>query len=180
MITYDENDALRDAIEVGRQSPCQKSKRGVVIFVRGYGIEAVGRNRPPGEMRCDGSDACREHCRDLCLHAEAAALLNLGQGHLVSARQAGFLYESGWPPAASIQIVLPGHDLTPLEVLHVKVEDGKAVPSGPPSCVRCSALLCDDARISKIWLLHEDGLYAYKRVEFHEMSLAAQGIPVIR
>lgn len=178
MITYDENDALRDAVEIGKTSPCKKSKRGVVVFARGYGIMAVGANHPPVLMRCDGSAECREHCRDLCVHAEADALLALGKGHLDSAWQ----HHTADYWGGKIDMSLPPYrgSAIDLEVLHVKVEGDKAVPSGSPSCVRCSALLCDDQRIRTVWLLHEEGLRGYTRMDFHTLSLRCQGLPVIR
>jgi hypothetical protein len=179
MISYDETDALRDAVHVGKSSPCAKSKRGVVIFVRGYGIVGSGFNHPPEGMTCDGSAVCREHCRDLCVHAETAALLMLPRGLGPSIAQQWRHVGRGISIIDPIDVVLPGFCPTGLEVLHVKVVDGEAAVSGPPSCVRCSALLCDDTRISKIWLLNSAGLVSYDRAEFHRESLLFHKLPVI-
>jgi hypothetical protein len=183
MISYDETDALRDAVYIGKSSPYAKSKRGVVIFARGYGIVGSGFNHPPEGMTCDRSAACREHCRDLCVHAEAAALLTLSRGPGPSVGQQWRRHGRGLTEFIElIDVVLPGVPWPPtgLEVLHVKVLKGEAAASGPPSCVRCSALLCDDTRISKIWLLNSAGLVSYDRAEFHRESLLFHKLPVIQ
>lgn len=66
---------LRAALNVGRGSPCAKSKRGVAmrtpsrpgLIARGWNYPAIG--------RCDGSEACRRDCGKICVHAEQAVLL---------------------------------------------------------------------------------------------------------
>jgi len=65
---------LKAALNVGRTSPCAKSKRGVAMrhpsrigVSRGWNYPAVG--------RCDGSEACRRDCGKICIHAEQAVLL---------------------------------------------------------------------------------------------------------
>lgn len=149
MMHFDEHDALTEAITTGMKSPCAKSKRGVVIFVRNYGVLNVGWNHPPDPFECDGTPACRMRCAKWCVHAEQHALRRV---------------EEWWSHPRQ------------REVLHVKVVNGAAVPSGPPSCIECSKILCDDLRIDAIWLLHEDGLRAYSRVEFHRKSLEHHGL----
>lgn len=148
-MTFTENDALRAAIKVGATSPCQKSKRGVVLFTRQYGVCSEGRNHPLLDP-CDGSAKCRARCSMQCVHAEQDAMLT------------------------STLYAYDGHDDypdTPIELLHVKVVNGEAVTSGPPSCPQCSKLILRSERIRKIWLLHKDGLRGYDPVEFHRLSL---------
>jgi deoxycytidylate deaminase len=65
------------------------------------------------------------------------------------------------------------------ELLHVRVVNGKAVPSGPPSCVKCSRLILESG-ISTMWLLHTEGLVAYAAERFHELSLAFHNLPTTR
>jgi len=163
-MSFTEQDALRHATLVGAQSPCAKSKRGVVVFLRDRtkfedpGEYSVGTNEPPWPMACDGSEACRANCNKLCVHAEASALLNLiGQ-------------EPARPPAPT--------RLDEFEMLHVKVVGGVAVPSGPPSCPYCSRLILKMG-LKAMWLLHEDGLRSYTAEEFHRLTLEHCGLPII-
>ena len=155
-----EHMALKSAIEHAIKSPCEKSKRGVAIFLRessfsfGAGIYATGYNSPPEPMACDGSEECRSSCGKLCVHAEASALINLRGDRSGHSRLVG------------------------LEMIHVKVVDGVAVPSGPPSCWQCSRLILS-AGIMEMWLLHEDGLKSYTSQEFHAITLRGCGLPVI-
>ena len=142
-------EALALATSIGAQSPCAKSKRGVVVFQTGGAMPtqliASGCNGPPGDFVCDGSDACRAVCGKIAVHAEDRAI-----------RGAGRFAE--------------GADL-----LHVKVVDGVAVPSGGPSCWQCSRTIVD-AGIEGVWLLHADGLRRYTAAEFHCLTLAACGL----
>lgn len=145
--------ALDIAAKVAAIYPlCRKSQRGVTIFHPDSGDSIYAVNGPPKGFRCDGSAACRASCRDVAVHAEARAILYAGER--------GFQLRKGW------------------ELLHVKVADGALVPSGPPSCVRCSALILESG-IAKVWLLHEDGLRAYHAVEFHRLSLEYHGLPAV-
>lgn len=64
-------------------------------------------------------------------------------------------------------------------LIHVKAVDGKAVPSGPPSCPRCSSVILA-AGISVVWLLHEAGWTPYTSEHFHAQTLAHEGLPVLR
>jgi deoxycytidylate deaminase len=65
------------ALDVGRQSTCAKSKRGVAILTDSIGIVCAC-NDPPLPFKCDGSRRCREFCRRLAVHAEQRALLIAG------------------------------------------------------------------------------------------------------
>ncbi len=138
---------LDHAVGIGQRSPCEKSKRGVVIFGPGA-VVATGWNHPPQGFSCDGSAQCRTHCASRCVHAEQHALLKLG-------REPHWSYHH------------------PLQLLHVKVVDGNAVPSGMPSCSQCSKLIADDDRIGVVWLLHGAacGLTPYTPWEFHKLTL---------
>jgi deoxycytidylate deaminase len=120
-----------------------------VVVFHRDGYESIGWNHPPLGFACDGSPECRAACGQVCVHAEMDALLGL---------------------------TLQGQTL---EMLHVKVVDGKAVPSSYPSCWQCSRLILE-ARITTMWLLHEDGLHPYSAAEFHELTLRSWGLPVIK
>lgn len=148
--------ALALAVEVARQSPCAKSQRGVVLFrderlgQRGHREPiAVGFNAPPQPFACDGSAACRGACNQVAVHAEQAALM-YAAAH--------------------------GRKTDQAEMLHVKVVDGVAVPSGGPSCWQCSRLLLE-AGVAGMWLLHEDGLRRYDAITFHRLTLESCGLP---
>lgn len=160
-IIIDEYIAIAEAITEARKSPCSKSRRGVVIFHRGLkgltsaGIHARGFNGPPPPMTCDGSVECKSACSKICIHAEASALIDL------------------------LGLAMDPARLSDLEMLHVKVVDGQAVASGPPSCWQCSRLILK-AGISKMWLLHDDGLRSYTAQEFHALTLERCGLPAIQ
>lgn len=147
---FTEHQALESAVFRAGRSPCAKSKHGVVIWDRRVPyVLAEGVNSPPGPFTCTGSAECRAACNKICVHAEAAALLDLGEAL---------------------------GDTKHLEMLHVKVVDGKAVPSGPPSCWQCSRLILE-AGLKVMWLLHEDGLRSYTPEEFHRLTLIQCGLP---
>lgn len=144
--------ALHLATVVGGVSPCSKSKRGVIIFHPQRENFYTAHNSPPAPFRCDGSDACRGSCGKVAVHAEARAILLARSLNLWD----------GW------------------EMLHVKVVDGVAVASGPPSCVQCSGLILESG-LRAMWLLHEDmQLVRYEPALFHELSLQNSALPVIR
>ena len=65
----------------------------------------------------------------------------------------------------------------PVEVLHLKVENGIGVPSGPPSCVLCSKEMAEDDRVEGIWLWHDTGWKRYGREEFHQLTLENCNLP---
>lgn len=129
------------AVEAAKRSPCAKSKRGAVIFEprladrhqRGtssplhfpMGVVASGRNHPPFGFQCDGSDACRASCGEICLHAESEAI-----------RAAVSKWGTG--------------DMSVLDLVHVKVVAGELVAGGPPSCWQCSREVADHG--ISVWL----------------------------
>ena len=113
-----------------------------------------GFNHPPAPFTCDGSTACREACGKVCVHAEADALLQATKG-----------LPDPWFMGGA-------------EMLHVKVVNGREVPSGPPSCWQCSRLILESG-IAGMWLLHEEGFQRYTPEEFHRLTLEHCGLPVI-
>lgn len=92
---------------------------------------------------------CRQHCDKVCIHAENEALALLG-----AAAQGA-------------------------ELLHMKVVDEVAVPTGGPSCWQCSREILNRG-IGTVWLLHENGLARYSADRFHVITLLANHItPVV-
>ena len=155
------------AVAAGAASPCAKSKRGVVIWARNrehsplkgaciegtmYAIQASAHNaRPDGP--CDGSDACRRDCGKVAVHAEQAAILKCTDWFRNGNRKQDVV-----------------------EMLHVKVVDGQAVPGGPPSCWQCSRIILA-AKVDYMWLL-EDGRGWVRRTaqQFHRETLRNCGL----
>jgi deoxycytidylate deaminase len=131
------------AIMEAAQSPCQ-SKRGAAIFKPedGGALVSVGYNHQVEPFVCDGSDKCKSHCRQTAIHAEQSALVSAGT-HVYG-----------------------------LEMLHVKVVDGRLVPSGVPSCVACSKLIVSSG-LQAMWLYQHDGWRRYGAEDFHLRSVAA-------
>lgn len=116
------------AIEAAKMSPCCKTKRGAAIYApewadaymhgsepAGVTVTAVGFNAPPLTFKCDGSYRCQSACGKICIHAEDRALRTHG--------------------ALDVAVQL--------EMVHVKIVDGKLVAGGPPSCVLCSKVVAD-------------------------------------
>jgi deoxycytidylate deaminase len=135
---------VRAAIDASRHSPCQ-SKRGVAIFhptTTSYAptFRVTGFNHKPVGFECNGSDGCKATCGDEAIHAEEAALLAAG-------------------PLARFA-----------DLLHVKTVDGQIVPSGVPSCLKCSRLILG-AGLLGVWLYHETGWRRYAASEFHRLTL---------
>lgn len=123
-------------------SPCQ-SKRGVAIWDAHYDdLVALGFNRPPPPILCDGSDTCRATCSQRAVHAEQVAMLGV-----------------------------PSSELRGCSMLHVKVVNTVIVPSGPPSCVECSKLALN-VGIAFFWLMNADGWKRYEMLDFHQRSIA--------
>lgn len=161
-----EYEALAEAVKIGAQSPCAKSKRGVVIFVNEPLSEYVlgaGFNHPPKPFKCAATNECRRECGKICIHAEQAAILN-----------------------TDAQVLNESDGFRGCDMLHVKVVDGKPVPSGGPSCVECSKLILE-AGLAAMWLYEDRGgfgdgpkLYRYTAVEFHEQTLRHLELPTFR
>lgn len=144
----DETWALNVAIETACKSSCQ-SKRGVIVWNRELGCVGKGFNSPPKPLLCDGSDKCKSNCSKTAIHAEQRAVYQ------------------------ALQSKVP--DIGSLEIIHVKVVDGKAVPSGNPSCWQCSKLILE-VGIPYVWLLHENGPKRYTALDFHEQTLKNNSI----
>lgn len=163
------------------QSPCAKSKRGVALFnpeqaerdakvgavieqwVRAnfrasFVLVSSGFNGPPSGFGCRDTMVCRGSCRDVCMHAEQRAII----------------------------AALGCDDVGDLELVHVKVIDGKVVAGGGPSCLQCSKLVVD-VGIRGVWLFEEiylpplagemNGTWRfYGAHAFHEATLANNGL----
>lgn len=123
------------------QSPCSKSKRGVVLFneervwqfvqsrelfagfdPRESFIGARGFNGPPSGFVCGDSALCRDNCGRVCMHAEQRAILQ----HVAN-------------------------DEINMDLVHLKVIDGVVVAGGPPSCLECSRLVVE-VGLRGVWL----------------------------
>ena len=139
-------DFVEAAREAALRSSCQKSRRGVALWNRD-GLVSIGWNHQPDPFRCRRSEACRESCNKLCVHAEAYALLQAG------------------PLARGAQM------------LHVKISpEGTILAGGPPSCWQCSRLILG-AKVSAMWLLEDGrGWVRYSAQDFHQTTLRNVGM----
>lgn len=159
------------------QSPCAKSKRGVVLFnpedaerdvlhlstteriafQASHVLISSAFNGPPAPYECKASDACRAACRDICLHAEQRALLAAIDREITPVRRR-------------------------LELVHVKVTNGIVVPGGGPSCLQCSRLVVE-VQLRGVWLYELAGLESrwcfYSAKMFHEATLAYHGLSAL-
>ena len=160
MLEAQEIKQIRPFIEVAigqaRRSPCQKSKRGVVIFKDGN-ILGTGFNEPVNPNNCI-PEICLSVCSLYTIHAERKALQNA---------------------------LASGHELTAASVLHIKLSQAFFVPE-VGEVIRAEAsddLSCDDCsgymqRLSQKMPLKEFILYqsrgyiAYGIEEFHNLTLA--------
>ncbi len=134
--------AFDKAKEQANLSPCQKSKRGAVIFTSNM-ILAVGNNAPPDPLVCN-PEICRAICARYTVHAEQNAILNAlrDKQHLLGAT-----------------------------VFHIKVSsDGLAVSSNDLSCIECSRLVLRE-KIKEFILFQDAGYVAYPALEFHQRTL---------
>lgn len=131
------DEAISEACEAAKRSPCAKSKRGVVAYrgfttgtTRATDIVGVGFNGPPEPYTC--ANPCRpDDCRKLCQHAELRALFDAAD-YL----KGGTLYTTTYP----------------VELVHVKIDAlGFVQPGGPPSCWQCSRAILD-VGAAGIWL----------------------------
>ena len=139
---FDENWALKQAVEIAKDSPCQ-SKRGVIIWSRTAGLISSGFNAPPKPFECDGTDACKKNCSKTAVHAEQKAIIDIGNQFI---------------------------KLDQCEMLHVKVVNGEAVISDKPSCWQCSKLILA-SKLKSMWLYQKEGLVEYSPYEFHRQTL---------
>lgn len=142
---YNEKMALKAAVSSAKNSNC-KSKRGVVIFHRTWGIISEGWNAPPKPFICDGSDDCRANCAKTAVHAEQAALMEY------------------------LRYPNEEYPISECEMLHVKIIDGKAVVSEKPSCWQCSKLILASG-LKSMWLYQAEGFVEYTPEDFHKQTL---------
>jgi deoxycytidylate deaminase len=167
--------AVEEAVFTAKRSPCAKSKRGVAVYARsGSEVVGAGFNGPPLTTPCAGTDACRQSCSKVCVHAEIRALR---QAHAVAHRSR--------------------HSMAYFDAVHVKVVDGALVAGGGPSCWQCSREVLD-VGLGGFWLYQEPPAECpepdciggpdcqtptgptwryYTAAEFHAATLAACELP---
>ncbi len=135
---------IHAALVAARQSPCQKSKRGAMVFhpFKGFIGLASWNSRPDGQCdgRCQfiGMDPPEPSvCSRMCLHAEARAIrYALTDGAIAD------LEENDGPAI----------EIAGCELVHVKVDaHGELVPSGGPSCWQCAKEIAD-VGLFGVWL----------------------------
>ncbi len=132
---------MAEAIKAAVNSPCEKSKRGIVI-VKDNEIIGAGYNKPPFESGCV-PNVCRDICADYCEHAEVFA---------------------------GLDSLKKNKDPSGGRMYHAKIQEGFLKDCGPPSCVRCSSL-ASVIGIKDFVLQHKGGYGLYEMREFHELSL---------
>ncbi len=140
--------AIDFAIECADQSPCQKSKRGAVLFMGDVPVGGAF-NGPPTGYECRDNGSCRRVCAERCMHAEERVFIKAGR--LI--------------------------DLAVCEMVHVKIRDGLLMPSGNPSCWQCSRTIVD-VGLAGMWLYHEEGWKRYTAKEFNDLTLFECGIAI--
>lgn len=146
---------LAVAIEQSNHSLCV-SKRGCAIW--GERIHSTqpliigrGYNKHTGIRGCLQNSQCKVTCRSLAVHAEQVALMDALHNNVHIHNQ-------------------------PIFMVHVKTQNNKLVPSGPPSCVQCSKLiLASPMRITGVYLFHEQGWGFYPTIQFHALSMENEG-----
>lgn len=147
-------EVIDEARLAAMRSPCQKSKRGAVLFNPVTGQKTIGawNSRPDNkcDLMCQISDApssrpmrdkdARDRppsrCSTLCLHAEARAL----RIALAVSERSHFVADGDF-----------AFVLVDMELVHVKVENDRVVPSGGPSCWQCAKDIADNG-IRGVWL----------------------------
>jgi len=134
------------AAEEAKKSTCKKSQRGTVIIKNGE-IIGRGHNKVTIEKLCN--PCIREGIKDnsrveLCpaLHAEQIAIFDA---------------------------LRKGKDLEGSRIFHIKVKDGRIMPSEDVSCTVCSRLVLE-AGIGEFVLLDKNGLALYSTEEFNRKS----------
>ncbi len=132
---------LNYAADIARKSPCEKSKRGVVIAM-GKEILGEGFNSPPPGFFCE-REKCYNICNAYAMHAEQNAILDA---------------------------LKKGKELAQATMYHIKVKDGEVKTSGDPCCPQCSKMALQ-AGIVEFVLLHDQGVGLYPMYEFHRISL---------
>lgn len=137
------------AIDLAYDSPCQKSKRGAVLFKGDVPVDGAF-NGPPTGYECLGNQDCQDTCGKRCMHAEERLLVRS---------------DYRW-------------DFSEHDMLHVKIVDDQLVPSGDPSCWQCSRTMVD-VGLAGMWLYHKDGWKRYEVRDFHDCTMFVCGIPMV-
>jgi len=184
-VTSPDRYLIDKALELSRQSPCQKSKRGVVVWDPANGEHRGGGfNGPPGDLPCvaarDGQPSSACHCSLRCIHAEMRAI-DEARGYIARHH----------PPG-------------PYDLLHVELApDGGVVACNGPTCAQCSKHIVECGFVGRVWLFERDGCAycdantiapdrpelrskqqcgrghggwrSYDVAEFHRLSLLANG-----
>ncbi len=133
---------IKLAAEEAKKSKCKKSQRGATL-VQGREIIGAGNNEVTLPELCN--PCIREDIRDNS-HIELCSAVHAEQMVLLQAK--GSLEGS--------------------VMYHVKLKDGKMVPSGKPSCTVCSRML-HKAGVSLV-LWHEEGYFIYSPEELNRLS----------
>lgn len=149
----DEMWALGEAVKAAKESPCQKSARGVIIWdpnIRVGCHYVTATNHLPFGYGCTGSATCKQVCSEACIHAEEQAIFNWFNG----------------PQKES------GMQIRFTELLHIKYDRtlDAAMPSKASSCVSCAKIILD-LGIKVVWLLLESGFKPYTAKEFFEEAI---------
>jgi|CXWL01.1.fsa_nt_gi deoxycytidylate deaminase len=134
------------AISASKNSNCQKSTRGCVIYNPRTAWFAIGFNSPPQPLFCSGK--CFDNCNKFAIHAEQMCI-----------NEALKIHRSAFGCV----------------IAHVKTVGGNLVPSGEPSCWQCSRAMLE-AGLSGMWLYHDYGWKLYDVLSFHKETLKNCGI----
>ena len=161
------------AVAQASWSPCEKSKRGVVIYDPNGAEAAIGigtNGWPMGRGGCGADEACRARCGELAVHAETRAIQRACHFVGVHNYQTSHEVPEGkW---------LPHFNLKFLHLVHVKVtnHDGRwelTVGKGP-SCMACAAQIAD-VNLGAVWLYedHPEGprWVQYRGQEFYDVTI---------
>lgn len=145
---------VRAARMAAARSPCQKSKRGAVLFnpITGIVSTPAWNSRPDDKcdtrcqpLRGNGLKPIVLHqtpsrCSMMCVHAESRAV----RFALEHATRSQFVGDGDFT-----------FDVRDMELLHVKIDDkGELVTSGGPSCWQCARELAD-VGVLGVWLYEE-------------------------
>lgn len=144
------------AVRTASLGPCAKSKRGVVIYRMETNpvIHGDAHNSPPWPFECSSTDACKKDCGRICVHAEQRAILQ-------------------WYSDDYVTRPIGRH--VDYDLVHVKVVDGKLVPSKGPSCEQCSKLIVETG-ITSVWLYNGGAWDRYNASTFHQLTLRHLGL----
>lgn len=129
------------AVETGKDSPCQRDKRGVVI-VRDGVLVGKNVNAPPAGFVCVPK-YCEPTCRTYAVHAEMNAIASAMQR---------------WQSVSGATMY------------HARVENGLLQDSREPRCPDCSKHVIAFG-IKEFVLKHAQGYVAYSAQELNELSL---------